>query len=255
MKCTCGNSTKTPSNCGTSTVVCTVTTRHPSLNNIGCHQLVQQLHLWDLDKFFVWSKVTKLFEETKMSISDMTISIWTPSLHACKARRGHILQTAYADSRFPNNQDISCVRDVVVERVNNDGDSSLQGLWAPAPFRIVADHAGTTSLPRDIAVAMHTGQLGLRIQGLPLPGHHTKLTRHASCICGGVVDGNQLRIPRCEEDNLEALGEFIATAAVGHLTEKTLGENRRLAGEVVSSVGDTRHLRACSVTRLVLDIK
>ena len=71
---------------------------------------------------------------------------------------------------------------------------------------------------------MHTSQLGLRIQGLPLPGHH-QFTQHASYVCGGVVDGIQLRIAQCEEDNLEALGEFIATAAVGHLTEKPLGEN------------------------------
>ena len=40
--------------------------------------------------------------------------------------------------------------------------------------------------------------------------------------------------PQCEEDNLEALGEFIATEAVGHLAEKRLDENRRRAGEVVS---------------------
>ena len=46
--CTCGKSTGTPSNCGTS-VVCTVTTRHQSLNNNGCHQLVQQLYLRELD--------------------------------------------------------------------------------------------------------------------------------------------------------------------------------------------------------------
>ena len=69
---------------------------------------------------------------------------------------------------------------------------------------------------------MHTGQLGLRIQGLPLPGHHLMLTRHVSYVCVGVVDGIQLRVPQCEEDNLEARqffhGEFIATAAVGHLT-------------------------------------
>ena len=79
-----------------------------------------------------------------------------------------------------------------------------------------------------VSVTVHTGHLGLRIQGLPLPGHHIKLTRHVSYVCGGVVDG-------------EALGEFIATAAVGHLPEKPLGENRRHAGEVVSSVGNTRH--------------
>ena len=29
-----------------------------------------------------------------------------------------------------------------------------------------------------VSVAMHTGQLGFRIQGLPLPGHHLKHTRH-----------------------------------------------------------------------------
>ena len=63
-------------------------------------------------------------------------------------------------------------------------------------------------------------------------------------VYGCVVDGIQLRIPQCEEDNLEALGEIIETVAVGHLTEKKLVENRRHAGEVVSSVGDTRHLRA-----------
>ena len=96
-----------------------------------------------------------------------------------------------------------------------------------------------------ISVTMHTGQLGLRIQGLPLPDHH-HLTRHVSYVCGGVVDGIQLRIPQCEEDNLEAHGEFIATAAEGHPTEKLLGENRRDAGEVVSEV---------SRTRLVWDIK
>ena len=47
-KCTCGISTGTPSTCGTSTVFCTVTTRQQSLNNNGCHQLVQELHLWDV---------------------------------------------------------------------------------------------------------------------------------------------------------------------------------------------------------------
>ena len=64
-----------------------------------------------------------------------------------------------------------------------------------------------------------------------------------SYVCDGVVDSIQLRNSECEEDNLEALGEFIATVAVGELTEKPLVENRRHAGEVVSSVGDTRHLR------------
>ena len=49
--------------------------------------------------------------------------------------------------------------------------------------------------------------------------------RHVSYVCGGVADGIQLRNLQCEEDNLEVLGEFIATAAVGHLTEKPLGEN------------------------------
>ena len=97
---------------------------------------------------------------------------------------------------------------------------------------------GTTSLPRDSV----RRDAGIRIQVLPLPGHHLKLTWHVSYVCGGVVDGIQLRIPQCEEDNLEALEEFIESAAVGHLTEKQLGENQRHAGEVVSSVGDTRHL-------------
>ena len=106
---------------------------------------------------------------------------------------------------------------------------------------------------------MHTGQLGLRIQGLPFHGHHLKLAQHVSHVCGCVVDGIQIRIPQCEEDNLEALVEFVATAAVGHLTEKSHGENRRRAGEVVSSVGDTGLLRACTVqtscTRMVCNIK
>ena len=105
-----------------------------------------------------------------------------------------------------------------------------------------------------VSVAMHKSHLGLRIQGRPFPGHHLKLTRHVSYACGGVVDSIQPRISQREEDNLEALGEFIATAAVGHLTEKPLGENRRHAGEVVSSVGDTRHLRACSVYGLLYSI-
>ena len=34
-----------------------------------------------------------------------------------------------------------------------------------------------------VSVSMRTGQLGLRIQGLPLPGDHLKLTRHVSYIC------------------------------------------------------------------------
>ena len=59
-----------------------------------------------------------------------------------------------------------------------------------------------------VSVAMHTGQLGLRIQGVPLLDHH-HLTRHTSYVCGG-----------------EALGEFIATVAVGQLPKKTLVENR-----------------------------
>ena len=42
---------------------------------------------------------------------------------------------------------------------------------------------------------MYTGHLGLRIQGLPLLGHHIKLTRHVSYVCGGVVDGIKLKIP------------------------------------------------------------
>ena len=57
----------------------------------------------------------------------------------------------------------------------------------------------------------------------------------------------QLTHPQCEKDNLEALGECIETVAVGHLTEKPLGENRGHAGDVVSSVGDTRHFGACSL--------
>ena len=59
-------------------------------------------------------------------------------------------------------------------------------------------------------------------------------------VYGCVVDGIQLRIPQCEEDSLEALGEIIATAAVGHLLEKPLVENRGHAGEVFSSVGYVR---------------
>ena len=80
-----------------------------------------------------------------------------------------------------------------------------------------------------------------------------------SYVCDGIVDSIQLRNSQREEDNLEALGEFVATAVVGHLLENPLVEDRRRAGEVVSSVGDTRHLRACAVwvsrTRMVLDIK
>ena len=43
------------------------------------------------------------------------------------------------------------------------------------------------------------------------------------------------------------LGEIIATAAVGDLPKKPLVENRGHAREVVSSVGDTGHFRACTV--------
>ena len=44
--------------------------------------------------FFMWSKMLMLklrVEETKMSISDMTVSMattWTPSKHACRAQKG-----------------------------------------------------------------------------------------------------------------------------------------------------------------------
>ena len=73
----------------------------------------------------------------------------------------------------------------------------------------------TTSLPRD-SVCCDAYLLGLRIQGLPFPDHHLKLTRHASYVCVAAVDGIQLRITECEE----ALGEFIETAAVGHFSWK-----------------------------------
>ena len=82
---------------------------------------------------------------------------------------------------------------------------------------------------------------GTSSQDLP-PGY----AGHVQYVCG-CVDGIQLKIPQCEEDNLEALGDFIATAAVGPLPEKPLVENRGYAGEVVSSVGDTRHLGTYSV--------
>ena len=120
-------------------------------------------------------------------------------------------------------------------------DPTISWLSSPTP----KGGERTTSLPRD-SVRCDAYLLGLRIEGLPLPGHHLKLARHVSYVCVAAVDGVQLRIPQCEEDNLEALGEFIATAAVGHLPEKPLVENRRRAGEVVSSVGDTKDLRACS---------
>ena len=47
--CACGIASETPRNCGTFTVVCTVTTRHQSLSSNGCHQVVQELDLWELD--------------------------------------------------------------------------------------------------------------------------------------------------------------------------------------------------------------
>ena len=81
-----------------------------------------------------------------------------------------------------------------------------------------------------VSVAMHTGQLGFRIQRLPLPGHH-QLTRHASYVCDGVVDDIQLRILsvkktiwRCSEKSspLRLLGIFLKS----HLsrTEDMLGK-------------------------------
>ena len=54
-------------------------------------------------------------------------------------------------------------------------------------------------------------------------------------VCVAAVNGIQLKIPECEEDNLEAPGEYIETVAVGHLPEKPLGEKRRHAGEIVST--------------------
>ena len=58
-------------------------------------------------------------------------------------------------------------------------------------------------------------RLGLRIQGLPLPRAITlELARHVSYVCDAAVDCIQLTIPECEEDNLEELGELIATAVV-----------------------------------------
>ena len=85
-----------------------------------------------------------------------------------------------------------------------------------------------------VSVAMHTGQLGLRIQGLPLPDQH-QLTEFNSGS-----PGVKRTIWRRSE-------KLIATVAVGHLIERPLGENRGLAGEVVSSVGDTRHFGATSL--------
>ena len=82
------------------------------------------------------------------------------------------------------------------------------------------------------SVSTHTGQLGLRIQGLPLPGHHIKLTRHLSYVCGGVVAFISGTLS--EEVNLEALGKFIATVAVGF-------DDRHAAGQKPSSAGTLRH--------------
>ena len=110
-----------------------------------------------------------------------------------------------------------------------------------------------------VSVAMHTGQLGLRIQGLPLPGHHLKLTRHVSYVCGGVVDGIQLNFLSVKRTIWRRSENSSQLRLLGISLKKPLVENRRHAGEIVSSVGETRHLRASSVwvslTRLVCDIK
>ena len=97
-----------------------------------------------------------------------------------------------------------------------------------------------------VAVFTGPGSGSRAISAFKDSDHHLKITQHVSYVCVAAVDGIQLRIPECEEDNLEALGEIIETAAVGHLPGKPLVEKRRNAGEVVSSVGDTKLDRACS---------
>ena len=97
----------------------------------------------------------------------------------------------------------------------------------------------------------------LRIQGLPHLGHHLKLTRHVSYVCGAVVDGIQHRIPQCEEDNLEA-----PQSQTENLSQpQPLGTSLKshLLRPMTSSEGDTRHpcTRSAYVsrTRLVWEIK
>ena len=143
----------------------------------------------------------------------------------------------------------------VFQRGTASSVQTLIGFWVVALYSHTAWVSSstlgggerTTSLPRESVRRDAYRQARPSDSGTPTPGHHLKLTRHSSYVCGGVEDGIQLRILQCEEDNLEALGEFIATAVVGHLPEKPLVENRGYAGEVVSSVGDTRHLGTHSV--------
>ena len=73
-------------------------------------------------------------EDAKMSITDMTVSTWTPSKHAYKGAEGVTFGKQRASTRttesgsailavsahrlaLPNNRHISCARDAVVERV------------------------------------------------------------------------------------------------------------------------------------------
>ena len=56
-------------------------------------------------------------EETKVSISDMTNSTWTPSQHACRAQKGPHSANSIGEAHrhaLPNNQRISCAREVAV---------------------------------------------------------------------------------------------------------------------------------------------
>ena len=105
-----------------------------------------------------------------------------------------------------------------------------------------------------VPVAMHTAQpriaSSLRIQGLPTPwqspqAHAARVVR-PRCRCR-----QHSTIPQCEKDTLQPqqflLRELNAFTAVGHLPQKPLVENRRQAGDVLSSAGGTRHLRLWSV--------
>ena len=142
--CTCGISTGTPSNCGTS-VVCTVTTRHQSLNNNGSQQVVKELYLRELDGLLnsraVGTMPPKDSREVQHTVDELIDD---------RERRGQGRRSIFpnrlstARLRLPRQPATAVWRHDA--RVLGSLPYGQWGLWAPALFRMLQSTLGREHL-------------------------------------------------------------------------------------------------------------
>ena len=121
--CTSGISTGTSSNCGTSTVVCTVTTRHQPLNNNGCYNLSKNC-------------ICVVFEVVQHSTNSED-----------RRRRGQGRRSIFpnrlttAGLRLPRQP--ATANGATTPGISGPLPFAHRGLWCHAPFLIDAVHAGS----------------------------------------------------------------------------------------------------------------